>query len=139
MQNVAMYHWERLEVYHLANQFARLLGRLLMSLPSRFHIHVHNLIGQAVVMTNAIPGAHRDTEPGAPPIPVEERRAWLMIGLCASGTARDLLDELGRSARHARTDVAAGLKLLEQIELSFQEGLDSLDDPPIHLGPIHRA
>lgn len=130
MQNKVIYSWERLPIYEFTNQFARLLGRLLVSLPTRFHVQIHNLIGQAVAMANAIPGGHRDIEPGADPVPVEERRAWLMIGYTATVTARDLLTELGRVATRARPDVAIGLKLLSQIESGFQDGLDSLEATP---------
>ena len=140
MQGEAIYRWERLEVFQLVNQVSRLLGRLLVSMPSRFHIQLHSLIAQVVVVSHAIPGAHRDRAPDEPPVPLEERRAWLMIGFVASETARTLMTELGRAPSRSRPDIDSGLKLLARIEADFKKHLEGLDGGPSEVSsPVHLA
>jgi hypothetical protein len=130
MQNDVIYSWERLPVYQFTNQLARVVGRLLVSVPPRLHVKIHTLIGQTVIMSNAIPGAHREVVPGDRPVTVEERRAWLIIGFTACGQAGDLLADLGKSWVHVRSDVGEALKLLSKIQSHFHDTLESLDEQP---------
>jgi hypothetical protein len=134
-----VYEWERLEIYARTNELARVIGRILVLMPPRFHVHVHNLIGQTVVMANAIAGGHADVAPGGKPHSIEERRAWLTIGLVASGQARKRLADVGHLATRSGREVTAGLELIDSIEAGFQISLAELDLTPITRRFVHRA
>jgi hypothetical protein len=138
-QQAPIYAWERLEIYAQTNQLARTIGRILAVMPSRLQVHIHNLIGQTVVMANAIAGGHIDPGPGGEPPSVESRRAWLTIGLLAAGRARGDLTDYGGFAKRSGGDVAAGLDLIDRIEAGFQLSLAELDAEPITRRFAHRA
>lgn len=140
MENRALiYEWERLEIYAQTNQLARTIGRILAVMPARLQVHIHNLIGQTVVMANAIAGGHIDPGPGGELPSIESRRAWLTIGLLAAGRARRDLTDYGGLAKRSGRDVAAGLELIDSIEAGFQISLAELDLVPITRRSVHRA
>lgn len=128
MDKEIVYDWERLEIYDLTNRFARVVGLLLAQLPSQHHIHVHNLIGQAVVMSNAVAGANATGPPAKPERSVEQRRAWLLIGLCATRQAVELIMDVGKVTDWSAPDLAIGIELLSGIAKGFAADLDDLAD-----------
>lgn len=134
-----IYAWERLEIYAQTNQLARTIGRILAVMPPRLQVHIHNLIGQTVVMANAIAGGHIDPGPGGELPSVESRRAWLTIGLLAAGRARRDLTDYGGFAKRSGGDIAAGLDLIDRIEAGFRLSLAELDAEPITRRFAHRA
>lgn len=133
-----LYSWERLEVYALTNQLARALGYLLAALPSRNHVHVHNLIGQTVVMSQAVAGGNQDVAPGQT-VSLEQRRAWLTIGETAAQCARDLLIDLAHTSKRCRREMEDSLALIDAIEKEFRSSLSLLELTAPAAIQMHRA
>lgn len=133
-----LYSWERLEIYALTNQLARTLGYLLAGLPSRNHVHVHNLIGQTVVMSQAVAGGHQDVVAGQM-VSLEHRRVWLTIGEMAARCARDLLIDLAHTSKRCRREMEDGLALIDAIETEFRSSLSLLELTAPATLQIHRA
>lgn len=133
-----LYSWERLEIYAMTNRLARTLGHLLAGLPSRNHVHVHNLIGQTVVMSQAVAGANQDVAPGQT-VSLEHRRVWLTIGETAARCARDLLIDLAHTTKRCHREMEEALALVNAIETEFRSSsslLELASPPPMQ---IHQA
>ena len=122
-----VYTWEKLPVYAWVNEFARVVGRLLATLPRRLHIHAHQLAGQATLISNCIALGHRDCPPGET-APREELRAFRLIGWQATVTVMKPLEELSRITKLGRSDVAHGMALIGKIRTHFEEALAELDE-----------
>lgn len=125
-----VYSWEKLPVYAWNNELARVIGRLLVELPRRLHAPLHNLAGQATLISTCIALGHRDTAPGEV-VPKEELRAYRTIGYHATFTTMELLEELSRVTRNGRRDIAQGMSLVGRIRDQFEADLAQLDD--VHL------
>ena len=121
-----VYGWEKLPVYAWINEFARVVGRLLATLPRRLHIQAHNLAGQATLISNCIALGHLDCPPGEV-APKEELRASRKIAYHATFTVMDILEELSRTTKSGRSDVAHGMELIGKIRTHFENALAELD------------
>ncbi|MGQ0562644.1 MAG: hypothetical protein ACT443_12315 [Gemmatimonadota bacterium] len=121
-----VYSWEKLPVYAWTNELARVIGRLLASLPGRFHIYVHNLGGQAMLLSNCVALGHREVPPGET-VSKEELRAYRFIGCHTTSQAMDTLRELSAKTRKSKNDVAHGMSLVGKIRAHFEEAVAELD------------
>lgn len=136
MRDDIVYEWEKLEVYGWTNKFARVVGRLLADVPSRHRVHVHNLIGQAIVMSNAVAGANKDIAPGEPPLSIEHRRAWLMIGYTAARGAAETLGTIRKVHERSIGNLIDGMELIVKIAEAFATDLELLDGSTRTTKPI---
>jgi hypothetical protein len=123
----AVYAWEKLPVYEWNNRFARVIGRLLSQVPKRHLIHVHNLAGQATVMSICISMTHPDMPPEEMPS-LEQRHAYATIGRQASKTAGELLQMLAVKSGSTRTDALHGIDLVRKIEQQFAADVCELEN-----------
>jgi hypothetical protein len=129
-----LYDWEKLPVYAWNNEFARVIGRLLMQLPRRLHVRIHNLAGQATLISNCIALGHRDAAPGEV-ISKDELRAYRVIGYHATFTTMELLEEISGLTRSARSDLAHGMSLVGRIRKQFEADLAELDQVRLESAP----
>ena len=120
-----IYAWEKRPEYAWNNEFARMIGRLLAMLPERCHIFLHNLAGQATLISNCIAMGNRETAPGECVSPAE-LHAYRFIGWHATTTVERLLDDLSRATLMGQQEVAQGKALMERIRHEFETGLHEL-------------
>jgi hypothetical protein len=118
--------WEQLPVYARNNEFARVIGRLLVVLPRRLHIYAHNLAGQATLISNCIAMGHRDMPPHES-TPKEELRAYRNIGYHATFTIMDMLEDLSKESKLGRSEVTEAMSLIGKIRDQFETSLRELD------------
>ena len=129
-----LYDWEKLPVFAWNNEFARVIGRLLVRLPRRLHVRIHNLAGQATLISNCIALGHRDPAPGEV-IPREELRAYRVIGYHATFTTMELLEEISGLTSSARNDLAQGMSLVGRIRDQFEADMAELDEVRLQSPP----
>ncbi len=125
-QKDRIYSWEHLPVYAWVNEFARVIGRLLASMHKRYYVHVHNIAGEAMLLSKCIAMGHREPAPGEV-ISVEELRAYRLIGYHSARHTLNLLEDLSKATGYAASGVAHGKKLVRQIRDQFQADLDELE------------
>ena len=121
-----IYAWERRSEYAWNNEFARNIGRLLAMLPKRYHILLHNLAGQATLISNCIAMGNRDPDPGEC-VPPAELHAYRFIGWHATTAVDRILADLSRTTSLGKQEVARCKALMEKIRHEFEVGLHELD------------
>ena len=131
------YKWEELPIYAWSNEFARVIGRLLASLHKRYHLRIHLLGGQAMLMSNCIALGHQELPPGETPSP-EVLRAYRFIGHYAAERTLEMLDDLARVTGYSASDVAHGKRLVRQIRDQFAADLSEVETgSPTHSAVLH--
>ena len=115
------YDWELLPEYVTAQQFARCLGRILMSLPLRVRCKVTRpLVGSATLIAQGIAGANAEA-PADAPLSAEDREVFRRTAIQAVRICRTGLGLLREEGLGSRPDHLVAVELLERIERSVQE------------------
>ena len=130
------YTWEKLPVYAWNNEFARVIGRLLCTIHKRYHIHLHNLAGQAMLMSNCIALGHRDLAPGET-VSREELRAYRFIACFAAERTLEMLDDLSKATGYSACDVAHAKTLLRRMRDQFEKDVREIDEAAATSAVMH--
>lgn len=121
-QRDPIYSWEHLPVYAWNNELARVIGKMLATLPKRSHVHIHNLAAQATLIGHCIVMTNREMPPGEV-APAEEVRAYRMIGLHATFTLEEILKDVSGVTKQCKQEIAQGLSLVGKIRDHFESAL----------------
>lgn len=115
-----IYAFEMLEVYHVTNQLARVLGGIMVSLPDRKKRVVKRLARAAILLAQGIAGGNAEMPPDEDLSPAERLR-FLELSAGSVTRIRCTLLELRRQRCGNQGLIGAGLELLERIEAGLQE------------------
>lgn len=115
-----IYDWEKLPVYTSNNELARVIGRMLATLPKRSHVHIHNLAAQATLIGHCIVMTNREMPPGEV-APAEEIRAYRFIGHHATFTVEEILKDVSSVTKQCKEEIAQGLSLVGRIRNHFED------------------
>jgi hypothetical protein len=117
-----IYYFETLEVYHTANQFARVLGAIGASLGRRERRRVGRLIEACITLGSAIAGGNAEL-PADQDLTLEERQAFLGLATECTAVLRAGLQQFQREGVGSQSHITAGLELLERIERGLADNV----------------
>jgi hypothetical protein len=117
-----IYYFETLEVYQVANQFARVLGAIAASLGRRRKRKVTRLIQACVRLGTAIAGGNAELPPEED-LTLDERQAFLNWARESSAFLRAGLQQFREEQIGSQSHILAGLELLERIDLGLAENV----------------
>ncbi len=120
-----IYAFEKLDVYHAANQLARVVGAICASLPGKKDRVARKMIRSNVLLGMTIAGGNAELAAGEL-MSLDERRKYLRIGLGMVATMRRMMLDLRRDRVGSQTHIGAGLELLERIDKGLTENLAQL-------------
>jgi hypothetical protein len=120
-----LYYFETLEVYHTANQFARVLGAISASAGCRRQRKVRRLIRDCVMLGTSIAGGNAELPPDQE-LTLDERLSFLRLAQAAVARMRSGLQHLQQDRVGSLSHIGAGLELLERIEQQLQENTELL-------------
>jgi hypothetical protein len=132
-----LYYFETLEVYHTANQFARVLGAIGASAGCRRQRKVRKLIRDCVMLGTAIAGGNAELPPDQE-LTLEERLSFLRTASTAIERLRRGLRQLQQDGIGSQSHIGAGLELLERIEQQLAANCELLKGGFIPPGPASR-
>ncbi len=115
-----IYYFETLEVYHTANQLARLLGAISASLGRRKQRKVRRLIDACITLGMAIAGGNAEM-PADQDLTLEERQTYLRIAREATARIRAGLLQFRQERVGSQPHITAAVELLERIDRGLEE------------------
>ena len=120
-----VYAFEKLNVYHAANQLARVVGGLCASLPGKKDRVARKMIRANVVLGMTIAGGNAERSPDEF-MSLEDRQEFLRVALSSVRDLRRIFLDLRRDRLGSRSHISAGLELLERIEAGLNENVAQL-------------
>ena len=120
-----IYAFEKLDVYHAANQLARVVGGLCASLPGKKDRVARKMIRANVVLGMTIAGGNVERAPDEF-MSLEEREEYLRVAQSSVRTIRRIFLDLRRDRLGSGAHISAGLELLERIEAGLDENMAQL-------------
>jgi hypothetical protein len=120
-----LYAFEKLDVYHAANQLARIVGAVSASLPGKKDPEVRKMIRANVLLGISIAGANAEL-PDHDNLSLEERRNFARLSISSAHSIRSVMLELRREKLGSQSHISAGLELLERIQRGLEDNLQQL-------------
>ena len=120
-----VYAFEKLDVYHAANQLARVVGGLCASLPGKKDRVARKMIRANVVLGMTIAGGNAERSPDEF-MSLEDRQEFLRVAQASVRDLRRIFLDLRRDRLGSRSHISAGLELLERIEAGLNENVAQL-------------
>jgi hypothetical protein len=120
-----LYAFEKLDVYHAANQLARVVGAICVSLPGKKDRIARKMIRANVLLGITIAGGNLETATDQD-LTIEERRKCIRTGQNTTREMRRLFLDLKRERLGSQSHIGAGLELLERIDRGLADNLEQL-------------
>jgi hypothetical protein len=120
-----LYAFEKLDVYHAANQLARVVGAICSSLPGKKDRIARKMIRANVLLGITIAGGNLETTRDED-LTIEERRKCIRTGQNTTREMRRIFLDLKRERLGSQSHIGAGLELLERIDRGLADNLEQL-------------
>lgn len=122
MDTTLVYDWERLPEYIATQEYSRVLGRIIASLPRRVaRKHCAPLTRDAVRLATGIAGCNAEVPPGEELSP-QERALFREQGLEGLRSSRQRIRAFQGRRRGAQDEIRHALELLDRIESWINAG-----------------